>query len=156
MKIEENLIHLCNSRNITFGAAESCTGGAFSARITQIPGASNAFVGSIVSYTNPVKAKVLGVSQKTLDQYGAVSNPVALAMLEGALKLLGCDVAISITGVAGPTGGTADTPVGTVIIAMGGKNLDRKTIQMNLIGDRQAIIKKAVDGSIQALIDIIF
>lgn len=105
---------------VTVATAESCTGGNVARLITAVPGASNYFLGGVVSYSNEVKVNVLGVSAADLTKYGAVSEVVALQMAEGARKLTGADYAVSTTGVAGPDGGTPQKPVGTVWIAVAG------------------------------------
>lgn len=102
----------------TVGLAESCTGGFISHRLTNVPGASQVLRGSIVCYHNEVKQATLGVSAETLRQHGAVSEPCALQMAEGARRLLGVDFALSVTGIAGPGGGSAEKPVGTVFIGL--------------------------------------
>lgn len=107
---------LMNS-NATIGTAESCTGGYVANQITSIPGSSRYYEGSVVSYSNDVKMNVLGVSSGTLEAYGAVSEQTAREMAEGARRLLNTTFAISTTGIAGPDGGTAEKPVGTVWIA---------------------------------------
>ena len=106
------------ARGLTLGTAESCTGGLMAKRLTDIPGASQAFKGGIVSYTNEVKANVLGVPQHLLDQFGAVSQEVAMAMAQGAREALGCDIALSSTGVAGPDRDEWDNEVGTMFVAL--------------------------------------
>ena len=106
------------AQGLTIGVAESCTGGLMAKRLTDIPGASQVFKGGIVSYTNEVKAKVLGVPQELLDQHGAVSAPVALAMAQGARQALGCDIALSSTGVAGPDRDDRGNEVGTMFVAI--------------------------------------
>lgn len=98
----------------TLGLAESCTGGLVSELVTNVPGSSAYYVGGVCCYANQVKTSVLGVGADTLGDYGAVSEPVARQMAEGACRVLGADVALSITGIAGPTGGTPDKPVGLV------------------------------------------
>ncbi|MCF2497585.1 competence/damage-inducible protein A [Dyadobacter chenhuakuii] len=103
--------------NATVGTAESCTGGFVANQITSVPGASQYFQGSVVSYSNEVKMNVLGVSSQTLEAFGAVSEQTAREMAEGARKVLNTTFAISTTGIAGPDGGTAEKPVGTVWIA---------------------------------------
>lgn len=102
----------------TLAAAESCTGGLIAKRLTDIPGASAAFLGGVVSYTNGVKSGVLGVSPELLDTYGAVSEPVARAMAEGVRRLTGADLAVSVTGVAGPDKDDRGNDVGTVFVGL--------------------------------------
>lgn len=103
----------------TLGTAESCTGGRIAEAIISIPGASNYFKGSIVSYTDEIKEKILGVDPDVLKEKTAVCEEVAIEMVKGAVKALNVDFAISATGVAGPAGGTAEIPVGTIWIACG-------------------------------------
>ena len=106
------------ARGMTLGTAESCTGGLIAKRLTDIPGASQVFLGGIVSYTNDVKARVLGIPQHILDQFGAVSPETAIAMAQGARNVLGCDIALSATGVAGPDKDDWDHEVGTMFVAI--------------------------------------
>jgi nicotinamide-nucleotide amidase len=106
-------------RNMVLATAESCTGGQIANRITNISGASRYFSQSFVVYTNQAKIQVLGVNPETLDAFGAVSEEVALEMLEGCLSVSGADIAVATTGIAGPTGGTETKPVGMVCIAVG-------------------------------------
>ena len=105
-------------KGMTSGCAESCTGGLIAKRLTDVPGASKVFKGGIVSYTNEVKHNVLGVPQEMLDQFGAVSAPVAQAMAEGARRVLGCDIALASTGVAGPAPDDRGNEVGTMFVAI--------------------------------------
>ena len=107
---------------LTVGTAESCTGGAIASLLTSVAGCSDYFVGSVVSYANTVKQHVLGVSESDLIQYGAVSRPVVEQMAKGALRVLGCDLAIATSGIAGPGGGTPEKPIGTTWIAIANKN----------------------------------
>jgi len=118
--VEETVIGLLTTRRQTLALAESCTGGYLAHRITNVPGASKAFVGGLVAYSNAAKQKFLGVRAETLARHGAVSEAVAREMAEGARKNFGSDFAIAITGIAGPTGGTKAKPVGTVFIALAG------------------------------------
>ncbi|MEG0755350.1 MAG: competence/damage-inducible protein A [Oscillospiraceae bacterium] len=120
--LEEVVLALLTEKHLTLGCAESCTGGLIAKRITDLPGASAVFVGGIVSYTNAVKHDVLGVPQDTLDRYGAVSPQVAAAMAEGARHVLNCDLALSTTGVAGPTSDESGNPVGLVYVGLADKN----------------------------------
>jgi nicotinamide-nucleotide amidase len=127
-------------RGYRIAAAESCTGGLFTSRLTDVPGSSAYVYGALVAYDNAVKARGLLVPQDVLDRYGAVSEPVARAMLDGVFRAADVDVAVAITGIAGPGGGTPEKPVGTVVIAAAvpGKPPDVRTHRFN--GDR-AIIK---------------
>ena len=119
-KMEEIVGKELLENKLTVAAAESCTGGLVASRLTDVAGSSGYVKGGIVSYTDEVKANTLGVPREILAEYGAVSEPTARAMAEGARKVLGADVAISTTGLAGPGGGTEKTPVGTVFIAVSG------------------------------------
>ena len=116
--LEEVVLDLLRTRSLTLGSAESCTGGLIAKRMTDLPGASAVFSGGVVSYTNAVKHGVLGVPEELLEQYGAVSAPVAQAMAQGARQALGCDLAVSTTGVAGPDPDDRGNPVGLVYVAL--------------------------------------
>ena len=116
--LEEVVSRLLRERGLTLSTAESCTGGLIAKRVTDIPGASQIFRGGVVSYTNDVKADVLGVPRAALDAWGAVSEPVARAMAEGCRRLCGSDIALAVTGLAGPEGDDRGNEVGTVYIAL--------------------------------------
>ena len=116
--LEEAVFRLCRDRHLTLSAAESCTGGLIAKRLTDVPGASQVFLGGVVSYTNGVKNHVLGVPTSLLESYGAVSAPVARAMAMGIRVLTGSDLALSVTGLAGPDGDDRGNPVGTVFTAL--------------------------------------
>ena len=116
--LEEVVSGLLRERGLTLSAAESCTGGLIAKRMTDLPGASNVFRGGVVSYTNGVKAGVLGVPEALLEEFGAVSEPVARAMAERCRKVCGSDLAVSVTGVAGPDQDDRGNEVGTVYIAL--------------------------------------
>lgn len=118
--IEATLVRRLTERKQTLAVAESCTGGCISHRLTNVPGASAVFLGALVTYSNAAKQKFLGVSDDLLKQHGAVSQPVAGQMAEGARAAMGSDYAISVTGIAGPSGGTPAKPVGTVFIGLAG------------------------------------
>jgi nicotinamide-nucleotide amidase len=115
----------------TVGTAESCTGGRIAEAIISVPGASKYFKGGIISYTNEVKESLLGVSHELLEEKTAVCEDVAIAMVEGACRTLATDYALSATGIAGPTGGTKDIPVGTIWLACGkpGKVVTKKVVE---------------------------
>lgn len=117
-ELEAVVIRLLIERKKTLAVAESCTGGGIADRLTNVPGASEVFPGGFVTYSNSAKEKFLGVRNETLKQHGAVSEETAREMAEGARAALGSDFAIAVTGVAGPSGGTEETPAGTVFIAL--------------------------------------
>ena len=115
--IEEQVLALCRARGLTLATAESCTGGLVAERLTRVPGSSDVFLGAIVAYADEVKAAQLGVPEALIREHGSVSAEVAAAMASGARERLGADVAIGITGVAGPGGGTPEKPVGLCYVA---------------------------------------
>ena len=128
----------------TLALAESCTGGMLAARITALAGCSAWFRGGIVAYHNDVKQKLLGVPLSLLEQYGAVSEQVACAMAEGVREVFGSDLALAVTGIAGPDGGTVGKPVGTVYIALA--DADGCSVVMCLFdGDRAAVRQQSVE-----------
>lgn len=134
----------------TFAAAESCTGGMIGARICAIPGASSSFLGSIVSYANEVKEHVLGVGQSTLAAHGAVSEETAAEMALGAKRITGASVAVSVTGIAGPGGGSAEKPVGTVSFGVAiGDRVYTETMHFNPHGTRERIRKQAASHAMR-------
>ena len=116
--IENAVVMALHEKKLTLSAAESCTGGLIAKRITDISGCSDVFFGGCVTYTNDVKRRLIGVRTETLERYGAVSEQTAREMARGVRIATGSDIGISTTGVAGPTGGTAETPVGTVFIGI--------------------------------------
>ena len=124
------------------GAAESCTGGLVAARLTSVPGSSDVFRGGVVAYDNEVKHAQLGVSEETLAVHGAVSAETASAMALGARESLGVDVAVSVTGIAGPGGGTPEKPVGLVFLNTSGRGAEL-ACELNLPGDREAVRRRA-------------
>ncbi len=116
--LELEIGKLLRAKGLSLAVAESCTGGLLGMRITEIPGASDYFWGGVIAYSNAVKERVLGVPKEILDQKGAVSPECAEAMAQGVRKLLGADLGLAITGIAGPSGGTPEKPVGLVFIAL--------------------------------------
>src|ERR1700749_465085 len=116
--LETKIVRLLSERKQTLALAESCTGGYIAHRVTNVPGASAIFFAGLVTYSNEAKQRFLGVRAETLAANGAVSEPVAREMAEGARRASQTDYAIAVTGIAGPGGGTAEKPVGTVFIAL--------------------------------------
>ncbi len=116
--LEEEIIGLLVGSGKTLAVAESCTGGLIGHRLTQVSGSSAAFLGGVIAYHNSVKEKTLGVPADVLGREGAVSEATARAMAEGVRRLLGADIALAVTGIAGPTGGTEDRPVGLTYVAL--------------------------------------
>ena len=117
-ELHASVVRLLTEQKKTLALAESCTGGYIANRITNVSGASAVFLAGLVTYSNEAKQRFLGVRAETLDQFGAVSEPVAREMAEGARRETGADYALAVTGIAGPTGGTPEKPVGTVFIAL--------------------------------------
>lgn len=142
------------SSGITLGTAESCTGGRIAQAIMAIPGASNYFKGGVICYTNDVKTNVLGVQQTTLEAHTAVSEEVACEMVEGAIRTLGVDYAISATGVAGPGGGTPENPVGTIWIGYGSKD-DIRTFKLTENFGRDINLAIATNKAMHLMLDFI-
>jgi nicotinamide-nucleotide amidase len=123
--LETVIVRLLTERKATLALAESCTGGCIANRITNVPGASAVLLAGLVTYSNAAKQKFLGVLAETLDQHGAVSKAVASEMVEGARERTQVDYALSVTGIAGPSGGTPEKPVGTVHVAVAGPTATR-------------------------------
>lgn len=152
--ISQVLGELLAERELTVSCAESCTGGNIAHKITQNSGSSSYFLGSVVSYSNEVKAKVLDVSRGTLGRYGAVSREVAEQMVRGVSKLMRTDCAMATTGIAGPDGGTKYKPVGTVwIAAKYGDKVASELIQFS--GDRNTVIESATNHAMVMLIKML-
>jgi nicotinamide-nucleotide amidase len=132
---------------VRLAVAESCTGGLVGARLTEVPGSSDVFAGGIIAYENVAKSSLLGVPAALLEREGAVSEPVAAAMAEGALERLGADLAVSVTGIAGPGGGTDAKPVGTVCFGLAGRGATA-TSRSILIGSRSEIRRRAAQAAL--------
>ena len=149
--LEQQTIAALKAHGLTLATAESCTGGLTAKRLTDVPGASAVFLGGVVSYTNGVKERVLGVSHDTLETFSAVSDPVARAMAEGVRRLTGADFGLSVTGVAGPDRDDRGHDVGTVYIALSAEN--ETTVQLlHLSGNRSAIRAAAADEMLRLLL----
>jgi nicotinamide-nucleotide amidase len=145
--IEAHVLDLCRARGWTLGTAESCTGGLVAARLTSVPGSSDVFLGAVVAYADEVKQSELGVPPELLAEYGAVSPEVAEAMAKGARTRLGVDVAVSVTGIAGPGGGTEEKPVGLVYLHAEGPSggIGR---EFSFPGDRASIRARSAVGAL--------
>jgi PncC family amidohydrolase len=149
--LAQELVKLADAKNITIGTAESCTGGLVAAALTAVPGSSEVFKGAVVSYANEVKVALLNVKSETLLKEGAVSEKVALEMARGACKALFTDYAVSITGVAGPGGGSARKPIGTVWIAVVG-NREERAMLHRFTGTREQIRLASAETALQKLL----
>lgn len=146
------LLAACRQRKLMLTTAESCTGGLVAAALTAVSGSSSVYERGFVTYSNEAKTEILGVSKGLIEKHGAVSEPVARAMAEGAIAHSRADIAISITGIAGPDGGTAEKPVGLVHFATarrGGQTLSEKRI---FPGDRDGIRLAAVAAALRLIV----
>ena len=145
----------CRGLGILFGTAESCTGGLIGARVTDVAGISEVFAGGVVSYANEVKTRVLGVPEETLARVGAVSAETACAMAEGACRRLGCGAAVSVTGIAGPGGGSPAKPVGTVYsaVCVAGRGTAVRRFDFGADSTRRAIREATVRAALAFLSD---
>ena len=144
------IINILKEKKQTITFAESCTGGRIASAFTAISGASSVFMGSVVTYANEIKSQWLGVKEDTLMKHGAVSSQCVDEMLSGILKMASADYAIAVSGIAGPTGGTPDKPVGTVYIGV--ETPKERIVQLHLFkGDRESIQAQATDTAIELL-----
>ncbi len=144
------MLDACRTRALTLATAESCTGGLVAARLTSVPGSSDVFLGGVVAYSDEVKAAELGVPEAVLEQHGAVSAEAAAAMAAGARERLVADVAVAVTGVAGPGGGTEEKPVGLVYLHAEGPD-GALARELDLPGERQAIRERATVAALHLL-----
>ena len=145
--VEEIVLSLCRDRGFTLATAESCTGGLLAARLTAVPGYSDVTLGGVVAYGNEVKEEALGVPVELIEEHGAVSAEVAAALARGGRERLGADVAVGITGVAGPGGGTAEKPVGLVYFHVETPDGGRGS-SFSFPGDRDSIRRRSVVASL--------
>ncbi len=150
------LLDHCQARKLTLVTAESCTGGLVAAVLTDAPGASAVVEGGFVTYSNEAKAMSLGVPRELLDTFGAVSEPVARAMAEGALRASRADVSVSITGIAGPDGGSKDKPVGLVHFAAASRDgrIKHSEKRFGNIG-RGEVRRRSVEEALALLDDLV-
>lgn len=154
-RLEAQVGELLKGKGWTVCAAESCTGGLVMHRLTNIPGSSDYVLGGVVSYANSAKQHILHVRQGTLIAYGAVSEQVASEMATGVRELFGATFALSITGIAGPGGGTVDKPVGLTYIGLAGPD-DLMVIQRHIWeGDREAVKAASAEAALKLLLDTV-
>jgi nicotinamide-nucleotide amidase len=140
--VQELVLDLCRRRGLTLAAAESCTGGMVAERLTSVPGSSDVFLGAVVAYADEVKARELDVPIDVLERHGAVSAETAAAMAAGARVRLGADVAVAVTGIAGPVGGSDAKPIGLVYLHAESPN-GARSVDFVFPGDRQSIRRRA-------------
>ena len=148
--VAELVLDRCRGLGLRLATAESCTGGLVGVRLTDVPGASDVYAGGVIAYSNELKQRRLNVPAAVLERHGAVSAEAAQAMAEGARTELGADVAVAVTGVAGPAGGTPEKPVGLVYIAVvtpAGSSTER----FHFSGDREAVRARATAQSLHTL-----
>ncbi|MBO6290803.1 MAG: nicotinamide-nucleotide amidohydrolase family protein [Selenomonas sp.] len=139
-------------RGATISCAESCTGGLLSSLLTDVEGSSAYMKGAVVAYSNEVKEKLLGVKHETLEQYGAVSEQTAREMARGAAKLMGTDIGVGITGIAGPGGGSEEKPVGRVYIAVAGSQGEQVRAN-DFPGSRYDVKLQTASTALRMLVD---
>ena len=150
-RFEVKVASILISRGWRLVTAESCTAGLIASTITDVPGSSSYFDRSYVTYSNEAKVEMLGVPEEVLREHGAVSESCARLMAEGALSASGVEVALSVTGIAGPTGGSIDKPIGTVFIAVC-SSLSTSCYLHKFTGDRSEIKSKTVEAALKMLL----
>ncbi len=148
IELARQLGKVLKQQGMKIATAESCTGGGIAQAITEIPGSSAWFDRGFVTYSNTAKLQMLQVKQSTLEKYGAVSEEVAIEMVEGALKNSDADLAVSVTGIAGPEGGTEQKPVGTVYIACKIKGKDGRCLFKEFSGNRGGIREQTIQNAL--------
>ena len=152
--VENMLVERCIRAGVTIAVAESCSGGLIAHRITNVSGASAIFKGGVVAYANSVKMNLLAVPEDALASFGAVSEAVALAMAEGVRRALNTDFSVAVTGIAGPSGGTVEKPVGTVYIAVAGPSGAQACLH-HFSGDRAAIKTQTAETALTHLLELL-
>lgn len=152
--ISEELVKLLMDKKMTISTAESCTGGMISSSIVNISGASYVLNEAYVTYSNEAKMRLLGVEKKTLDEFGAVSEETASQMVTGVARITGADCAISVTGIAGPDGGTEEKPVGTVCVGYY-LNGYTKIEKYNFAGDRYNVRRSTTKTVLSKMLELI-
>lgn len=152
--LEVSVGRLLRQRGLRLAAAESCTGGLIGHLITNVPGSSTYYMGSVIAYAYDVKVRLLNVRWETLENYGAVSQETALEMALGVRRAMAADLGISVTGIAGPGGGTSEKPVGTTWIGLSAADV-YQAWHFNWTGDRLEIKEKSANKALQLLVDFL-
>lgn len=147
--LSQDVARLLSERRLQLAAAESCTGGWLAKLCTDIAGSSTWFERGVVVYSNQAKQELLGVRPSSLARHGAVSEVVALELVDGLLQRSPADLAVAITGIAGPGGGSAEKPVGTVWIALGARGMSASARQFRFTGERDAVRRQALAQALQ-------
>lgn len=142
-------------RGLKLATAESCSGGWIAKTVTDLPGSSAWFEGAVVSYSNESKYDLLGVPMAIINEFGAVSGDTVLAMAEGLFERTSADVVVSVSGVAGPGGGSDDKPVGTVWLSWGQRDKSAHAHEFHFEGDREAVRLQSVEAALNAVMDIL-
>lgn len=152
--LAQQLGECLKEKGVKLATAESCSGGWIAKTITDLTGSSAWFEGAIVCYSNKFKRDLLGVTAVTLEKFGAVSGETVLEMTDGVFKHTAADVAVSVSGIAGPDGGSDDKPVGTVWLCWGKRDKSAYTNEFHFEGDREAVRLQTVEAALLAVIDI--
>ena len=152
-ELAPHVIEIFREKGLSLALAESCTGGMIAETITNVAGASDIFYGSAVTYVNSAKEHILGVARETLEKHGAVSSECAEEMACGARRVYGADVAMSVTGIAGPGGGSEAKPVGTVWFGLATKD-GAETFRRRFDGDRAAVRRQTVEEVLRRLAEV--
>lgn len=151
--LAKEVCEVLRKNNLTLATAESCTGGKIGAALTSVSGISNFYGFGFITYANEAKVKLLGVKSETLETFGAVSENTAIEMAEGALRVSGADIAVSVTGIAGPGGGSEEKPVGLVYIGFARRGREPKAYKNNFSGDRESVREQTVNKAFEIIID---
>ncbi len=152
-ELASRVIEIFREKGLSLALAESCTGGMIAETVTNVAGASDIFYGSAVTYVNSAKEHILGVAHETLEKHGAVSSECAEEMACGARRVYGADVAMSVTGIAGPGGGSEAKPVGTVWFGLATKD-GAETFRRRFDGDRAAVRRQTVEEVLRRLAEV--
>lgn len=157
MTLEEKVVKVLNKKGLVLATAESCTGGLIAKRITDVSGSSSVFNCGIVSYSNEIKEKVLGVQHKTLETFGAVSEQTVREMVKGVLKISGADVAVSVSGIAGPNSDNTEKPVGLIFLAVSnGEDIQVKQLNNAFTENiRENNRNSASDEALKMILDLV-